>query len=248
MQRSSTPAQADTPSAGPTFHYQPLVVVLCGVVGGIVLDRLWPLRCQVWWCGSFAALLCWLLLAKLGWIRLASLALLISLGCLAGGWHHFRWNLFPANDLAAWARESPQPVALRGLALTGPRLVPAPPFNPMVAMAAGDSSRLTVNVTSVRDGLRWKPAGGHATLVVEGHLLGVHAGDQIEVYGMLSRSGPAANPGDLDFAAIARARRCRCLLRSNYPDCVRVLATGGWSFHRAIDELRLGEVELSGDT
>lgn len=239
MHVRAAPASSHLKPAAPSFHYQPLVIVLCGVVAGILVDRGYPLSCAAWWGGSAAALCLWFVLLVMHLPRVANAALLVGLGCLAGGWHHFHWNLFPAGDIATWASETPRPVAVRGVAITGSRRIPAPPFDPLVAFSSGDRTRIDLRPTEIRDGLTWVPCAGRATLVVEGHVLGVHAGDTLEVFAMLSRSGPAANPGDLDFATLGRARRSRCLLRASFPDCVQIIGQGSrWSVTRWIDELR----------
>ncbi|HEX4613536.1 MAG TPA: ComEC/Rec2 family competence protein, partial [Urbifossiella sp.] len=68
-------------------------------------------------------------------------------------------------------------------------------------------------VTSVetRDG--WKPAGGRATLTVDGRLDGLHLGDTVEVVALLSLPNGPANPGEPDYAAMLLDRRITAVLR-----------------------------------
>jgi competence protein ComEC len=134
---------------------------------------------------------------------------------------------------------------LEAVALGAPRRVPAPPRDPLSTLPVGDRSRLEVVVSRIRDLKTWRPAGGCASLVVEGHLLGAQAGDRLLVFGRLAANRRPANPGEFDIAAHRRAERCLCEVRAGFPEAVTVIASGpAWSARRAIDHLRAGGAAL----
>ena len=228
--------------ARPAYH--PLVIVTAAVCAGMLFDRFAPLGIRAgliaWWLAAGAGLALWLVAWLLKRDRIATFALLFSLAALGGGWHHHRWCLFPENDLANFARGGSQPVALEAIALSEPRIIPAPPREPLRAIPSGDRSRMDVEIVSVRDGRAWRPAAGRSRLTVDGHLLGVHAGDRLTVFAQLAKTDSPRNPGEIDFAAHARADRRRSVLNTSYPDCVTVSERAAtWSAAGAIDRLRL---------
>ncbi len=117
--------------------------------------------------------------------------------------------------------------------------MPAPPRDPLRTLPVGDRSRVELNVTRIRDGKNWRPASGLATLIVEGHLLGVGAGDRLQVFGRLAATPQPANPGEFDYAAHNRAERRLCSVRAGFPAAVTITAPGPrWSLARLVDYLR----------
>ena len=98
--------------------------------------------------------------------------------------------------------------------------MPAAAFDPMRAIPSGDSSRVEVRLTAIRDGEEWRGASGNAVFVVHGHLVGVRDGDEIEVLGHANRMRSPDNPGQTDFAAHYRADRFLCHVQAKSPDAV----------------------------
>ncbi len=218
---SATPGEAQ-----PTTRYQPLVAVLVALAGGIAADRYGSYTPVAWWVAGVVAWTVWLLLWRSGWTRLAAVSLLLAVACMGGTWHHLRWKCFDADELARAARVGNRPVCVEAVAVTGPRLIPAPPLNPMRIIPKGDESRLTVRIVRVRNAASWQPASGRATVTVEGQLLGVNPGDRLRIFAQMSRPAAPQNPGQFDLAAHQRADRKLCVLRASYPDCASVLARG----------------------
>ncbi|MBN2023131.1 MAG: ComEC/Rec2 family competence protein [Pirellulales bacterium] len=219
---TTTPVGEPSPR-GPSARYQPLVAVLAAAAAGIAADGIWGLEWSVWWCLSGGACLVWVGLRRTRRDRPAALAILTAVAALAGGWHHQRWSLFPADDLGHFARDEAGPVCVEVVALSGTREVPAPPPDPMQVIPRGDKSRLILSVHGIRDGASWRSASGRVTLDVDGHLPGVHGGDRLRVFGQLSRPRGAQNPGERDYAAHMRADRRCCALRAECPDCVSIV-------------------------
>ena len=98
---------------------------------------------------------------------------------------------------------------------------------------------MLVEVTRIRDGADWRPAGGVCQLAVDGHVLGVHQGDLLRVFGQFARIAPPLNPGEFDFAEHARADRQLVRVRSSLPECVTILAPGSsWDPGQLLDAVR----------
>lgn len=226
--------------------YQPLIVVLAALCGGIVLDRHLPVSAVATLVTSLVCLLAWLLLwRRRGQDRWASPALLVALAMLGAAWHHTQWNLFSVHDLGTFAQGSDQPACVRARVASGPRRVPAPGFDPMRTMPMGDRTRLDLTVFEIRDDATWRRAGGTVTLIVDGHLLGVRAGDRVQVFGELAAIAPATNPGEFDFAQHVRGDRQLCSLRTAFPECVTLEHHGRrWNAAALVDQLRASSDRL----
>ncbi len=232
---TTPPASRNAPPA----NYQPLVVVFVAVAAGIVVDRTWPVLPMVWLGTALAGCCAWLALWLLAWNRSAAVALLLAAAAAGGAWHHLRWYIFADDDLFEFVANEPQPIAVRVVTLGEPRWVPAARFDPLRAIPSGESSRVEVRLTALRDGQQWRSASGQASLVVHGRLLDIRAGDELEVLGQASRMRPPDNPGSTDFAAHYRADRFLCHLRANSPEAVTVIRRGSpWTVTRALDATR----------
>lgn len=221
-------------------RYQPLILVASVVCAGIAWDRVVPLPFHAWLVAAVSALCVWFIFWRKRFNRLALFPLAICLLAVGGAWHHLHWHLFHEVDLGAFVagRDEPQPVCVEVVACTAPRLSPAPPEDPLRATQIGDRSRLEVDVLALRDGQKWRKIAGRTELVVEGHLLGVHAGDHLRVTAMLFAMPDPQNPGEFDFARHARVDRRRCQLRAESPACVTLTSEEGWSLYRLLDGIR----------
>jgi len=220
-------------------RYYPLVITAAAACAGIVADRHAGLPLGVWLAAAVAAWIAWLALWRRGWDRAAGAVLLAAVAGWGGAWHHGRWSLFAEDDLGFYAREEQEPACVEAMALDTARRLPAPRPDPMRAIPAGDRTMLELAVLAVRDGADWQPASGRARLLVDGHLLGVHAGDRIRVFAQLAAPSPPQNPGEFDYAAHARADRRKSVLRAEFPDCVTAVAPAGWaSWRRWLDAAR----------
>ena len=170
----------------PAAGYQPLVIALAVVCAGIVLDRFHPLAFCAWWSAAAVGWIAWLLLWRRRRDRAATAALLVCLAATGGAWHHARWNLFGVDDLVLWPAKTPAPPASRPSRFSAPRRLPAPEFDPLRAIPTGDRSRLYVRIRGVRDADDWLDASGRATVLIDGHLLGIRAGDRLRIFAQLS--------------------------------------------------------------
>jgi competence protein ComEC len=236
---STASSQAGRRSAAP--HYQPLMIVLVAVCGGIVVDRYGSLPLGLWWITAFVAWTAWLVLWRRKRDEAAGVMLWIAAAACGGAWYHCHWSLFAEDDLARFARRHPQPVCAEAVVVKGPQRLPAPSVGPMQVIPYGDRTRLEVQFVGLRDGDTWRPASGRARVSVDGHLLAVQVGDRLRIFGQVSTPSPACNPGAFDYAAYLRAARISAMVETPYPDCITVLDRpwfGGPA--RWIDRLRVG--------
>lgn len=206
--------------------YQPLVLVLAALAAGMVIDRSYPLGPYLWFGISTGCLFLWMVAWRMQRERLGSICLLAGVAAAGGTWHHDQWNLYRDDEVGLFVREEIRPVVLEGVAVTSPRWVPAPPLTAMRVIPKGDETELFLRVTAIRNGRTWQPASGNATVDIDGHLLGVRAGDKLRLFVLASRPRGTFNPGEFDFSKWERSRRVFCKLRGIFPESVQPLARG----------------------
>jgi competence protein ComEC len=245
-------------SAQASRRYQPLVIVTLAVAGGIIWDRYGPphILSDValtsgtgWFVASWLAcafcLAMWWLLWHRQHVRLAAFVLLFAAALAGAAWHELNWFLFDENEIGRYAAYEPAPVCIEAVASQSPVRISPPPPTPLRAIPVGERTRLLVDVTRIRDGRDWLPASGVCQITCEGHLLGIHPGDQLRVFGQVSRIALPLNPGEFDFAARARADGQFVRVRSSSPESVSTLSRGSdWRLTRIVDDLRVRAKQL----
>lgn len=207
--------------------YRPLawVAVVAGL--GIAADYYLPFArgggLFGWWWGSAFVSLAFAA-AAWQWRRwnLAAAALFCTAAAIGGLWHHWCWNYSADDDLVRFAREEPQPTCVE--AVVDGRVEVSPPADrsPLRAVPARTMSEATVRVVSIRDGQRWRPAGGLSRLRVAGVLEGVNSGDRVRVFAQFARLTPPLNPGEYDWAAAERRNWRLSELYCEDPRCVAI--------------------------
>lgn len=225
----------------PQVAYYPLVLLLCALAGGICVDRWHPLSAAGWWIVAAVALSAWFGIWILHRERTASWLLLVSVFATGGTWHHGYWRLYRADDIRRMVSEESRPACVEAIAITSPRWIPAPPADPLRTIPIDQRSELVVWLTAVRDGDRFRPASGWATLDVGGMLETVRAGDYVRIMAHAAQPRGPLNPGEFDFAAYERSRRVGCRMFAEFPASVQRLARGSpWSPRRWLADLRSG--------
>jgi competence protein ComEC len=241
-------------SAHNLCRYQPLVVLTLAVAAGMIWSRYasrlilssladsasdssWFL---VWWCLCAVVLVAWLFARHRQRDENAAWLLLVASALAGAAWHELSWFLYDAHEIGRYAAFEPAPTCVEAIALESPERVSAPPPTPLRAIPVGERSRLPIKLTRIRDGGEWQPASGVCQLSVEGHLLSVHQGDHLRVFGQLARISPQRNPGEFDFAAHARATRQMVRVRTKTPESVTTLEPGSaWNVAHILDWVRM---------
>ena len=220
-------------------QYCPLVVVLAACCAGVVIDRQFSWSLGVWLAIAAVGLLLWLP----AWYRrrefIAAAILSGALAGLGGAWNHVRWHYFSADEIGLFAQERQQPACLDAVAVTGPRLVPAPAYDPLRSLRPTDETRFAIRLLGIRDGDRWLPTAGGAQLSMIGRPPNVRAGDRLRILGHLSAPGPASNPGEVDYSELARGRDQMATVYVNHPEGISVVEpASGWSLTQFVESVR----------
>jgi len=222
---------------------RPLVVLAlalaagCAVPPGLAAADSANLGVIAWWSGSVGALAAWLVCRRLPcparWNHAAAAAALFAaVFCGGAAWATVCFDLFPAADIGWQFGDSPQPVALEGVVVSAPRSLPMSPSD-RFGIADAARSECVVRIVKLRERSRWRAASGLASVIIEGdhsrecpaHL---RPGSRIRLVGRGLRPAVAGNPGEFDFRARARARRCLAIVRVRKAADIRVLdATSG---------------------
>lgn len=222
-----------------TARHHPLLILLLAAAAGIVLDRYLPHGFAVWWMAAAASWLLWLVCWRWPGSRFAWPFLLLTTASLFAAWHHAQWNLFPPDELSRAATYDSQPVCLEAVALSNVRWLPAGVDDPLNVIPQGDRSRLLVQLLQARHRTHWQAVSGYAQLTIEGHLLGIQAGDRVRLTVLMQRVPPAQNPGEFDAALYQRVGRQLVRLNAPSPDCIERLQVGSYfDWRRRIEALR----------
>ncbi|NDC64665.1 MAG: ComEC family competence protein, partial [Planctomycetia bacterium] len=216
---------------------RPLVVVAAVLAIGCGLPAVAPAPAVAWWLAAVAWLAAWCGLTGRGRPRAAAVALCLAIACSGAAWSVARGRLFDSADLAWGLAETPVPVAIEGIVMESARPLPAAggPRGP----AQTPSSECLVDVRAVRDGDRWRPAGGRAAVIVDGEPPSLVAGSRVRIVGRGVRPAGPLNPGEFDFRERSRAVRCLSIVRCHSAECIALLAgPHPLSPTAAIDRLR----------
>jgi competence protein ComEC len=223
---------------------RPLVAVAAAfgagaAAAGVALAQLAATASLPCWLAAVAGCGIWWQAHRRQQERLAGRALLAATFLAGAGWGAARWDLFPATDLAWQLGFSPEPVALRARIVESPRLLAPAADDQRRAAAIGPASACLVAIEELRDGDRWRAAGGRATVIVRDEPTNLAVGSRVQIFGRALRPMAALNPGEFDFAARARAERCLSIVRVDSWNCVTSLTRPpSWSLTAALDRLR----------
>ncbi|MEN6451359.1 MAG: ComEC/Rec2 family competence protein [Thermoguttaceae bacterium] len=253
---NAEPSETDRPRPP---AYQPLVLVLTAVAGGILFDSVWPLQLWCWACLAVVCLAAW---AGIAWrsfrrmeeaasgnvrpatsavLAIGSFTVLLAVAAAAGAWHHCRWSLCGDDDLGRYARLKRVPVCVEAIALGSPRQMPRAAFDPMQGIPRNEEiSRLAVDLVTLRNGSTWQSVSGRATLLVIGPRPQLMAGDRMRCFVQLSVPSGPRNPGGFDLAARDRGEGILSGLQAEVPECLSVTESGRWlSVTRLLDTVRM---------
>src|SRR5436190_19414740 len=129
-------------AAAPTYY--PLVVLICALAAGIVVDRWLSLPAEVWWLLGTGAVVFWLGVWFVRRKQAASWVLMASVLATGGAWHHAYWRLYAADEISRMVQEEARPVCVEAIAITSPRWIPAPTPTPLRTIPQGERSELVI--------------------------------------------------------------------------------------------------------
>jgi len=200
--------------------YRPVVPLALAVAAGILADRWFSVTWQVWLLAmAGSGLLAWLTGRSLQ--RLSGICLLFSLACGSAAWHQYDWDWFPADNLAFRLDRESRPVCLRAQLVSSPRLLPAE-HDPLCSFPQQQMSSVQVSLLALRQGNRWQPASGGASLWVTGRLDHVACGDRVELLAFARQTVDLA-AGRQVSSNRGRSRRELVRLRAISPAAVQLL-------------------------
>lgn len=228
------------PHEGRVLPPAPLLSLASALAVGILVDHwLLALSGRSWWLLAAGLWAAWLAAWRMDRLLCGCGLLLGSVVALGAAWHHAWWRVYPAEEISLALEEGEQPVCLEGIALTGPRHVPAPPPSPLRVIPLADRTTLWLEACALRVGRTFRPASGQLQVIVAGKLTEVQAGDHLRLWGMASRVPAPLNPGEIDLARLARSRRCLVQLHVASPEAVAFVSRGSaWSWRRHVGQWR----------
>ncbi len=210
---------------GAPAPYQPMLSVVLALSTGIMIDRFLYIHWHFWLLVALIGLLTSFSTRRRHY-RIAVTALLASILTLAAVWHQLDWAWYGQDHLAFRLDEKSSPVCLDADVLSSPRLLAAPPIDPLCSFPQQQMSRMRLRIRRIRDGDCWAEASGEATLLVAGDVPHVRCGDLVRIFAFARRPRGRLNPGS-DGQQGMRGRREIFQLRATAPEALQRLHRGG---------------------
>lgn len=207
------PPGPDPPPRAARRRFAPLAPVLGATAVGIVVDRFASPCSTIAWVAA-AALAAGLASLSLARSAVSHGAILLAIGALGAGWHHYRWDDLDPLDLARSLSTEPSPAWVRGLIVESRGIRESNGFGRGQRVLR---SRFVIELTAVNDRGAWRPARGRAMMSVDGDAADTHAGQAVEAAGKLRRVPGPLNPGEFDYQAHLRGEGIRLLLVVDEP-------------------------------
>jgi competence protein ComEC len=215
--------------------YQPFSLLLMASILGILADKFICVSPKFWLIVAVFSFFVSLIFHCRNNVIFSTVFLFLFCFCLFGFWHYERWNCFPSDDLGFYAIEGGYPVGVRVLVSELPRLVPASADN-----FIEDEPRtiFTVRAQEIRDGRDWKKVSGNVLVTINGDCTKLNPGNEVVIFGELSKPVKPKNPDDIDIAANLRSQRILCVIHCKSPDAVVFISSGKGSVTKALGIIR----------
>lgn len=217
------------------FWRAPLVPVAGSATAGLLASRYLHVPPWLFWSIFAGGLILWWVARQADrWRSGPPWGLWLAAAALAGVYHHLYREVYPADDIAAFATDAPQAWRLRAWVLQEPVFRPAK-ASALTHMQPLPTTSLLIRVDSIETSAGWIPASGKVRVTIEGHLEGIHAGDALEIFGQLSLPPLPDNPGQTNWRAVYRDERITAVLRVRHsPATVTRWEAGRWQSWRGI--------------
>lgn len=163
--------------------------------------------------------------------RACAAALLVAAVALGGAWMTFRVREVPASSLARLVPpDSPSLVRVEGVLERDAQRTESPSGPLIVPMNSGDVVRLDVRLALAQTDAGWQPVSGRVIARVPGlDAAAWTSGTPVRLTGRLLPPQPPGNPGEPDFAALARQRHVAGTLFVPTPELVEHAALPSWT-------------------
>jgi competence protein ComEC len=235
------------PTARAQFARAPLVPVAVAVTVGVLTDRFLGLSAGQMAIVFALGLAAWFCFRERNG-PVAKFGLLVCWAGLAGSYHHYSRNFADTDDIGRLVTDPPGLVRFRGVLVEEPVVVRLSREDPFVPTWKADRGTALVACRSVLLADGWRPASGRIKLTVDrgidpsqpSALDDLRIGDEIETTGFLHTPRGPANPGETDFADLARDRRVSAEVRvSKSTDAVvRIERSSGMSLNGTLAAVR----------
>lgn len=221
----------------------PAAILVAASVIGIVADRFFSIRLDLWISLAIISIVAWICLHRFerrmersqpslagAAIRLPrfyyamSGTLLSGWICLFGAWHHWRWECHAPNDIVNFAGEESRIVRVTGKVTETPWIVHLSEGD-FASWRNPDRTIFAIACTSIVSDSSVVSVAGRARVTIEGALPELSYGDLIECSGELFRPAEPANPGDFDQRAFLQSKGMSAVIRSNHIEAIRVIST-----------------------
>jgi competence protein ComEC len=225
------------------FATAPLAPGAAGALVGILVDRTDSVPLAAAFVVSVAGVLLAVLMRKL-----AMLGIAIAACGLAAAHHHLHRHQFDADDIGQTAAENGQLVRIRGFIDEVPavRLAGRSEFSGGLQRHDRGQTVLAVSQVEASDG--WVNANGRALVVVDRIVAdaaqpffhGLTLGDEVELFGQLTKPTGPSNPGERDYSLYLQDRRIRAVVHVHRGDdgVTRLKPAEGFQFARWLAQLR----------
>jgi competence protein ComEC len=190
----------------------PFLLLTGAVTAGIVADRFSHTNLALDLAVVTLGLAAWAFSFRRQKPEIAIGCLLLVSGGLGAAYHHFRHDVFAADDIGWHATPEARPIQARGVLDEEPAILAQQAANPLTSVPHGDSTVAVISVSQIRSGDDWHAASGRARLTVAGHLHDIHGGDEVEIVGRLIAPRRPENPGEADYAGFLQDRGIRALI------------------------------------
>lgn len=218
--RSISPQSDDLGDPARSRRYTPLLTIAFAFAVGISLDRWLGVPVALSWAAVLTALLAWWNEWRSSRFGSSTVCLLLAIASVGAASHHDAWRWYAGDEIGLRVTTDRTPVALDAELLAAPIVLPAPPQTPLSPFPATDRTRLELRVIGVRHRKEWQVATGETTAFVDGVVAGFKPGDKIRLFGFAARIAPPSNPGEPDFAAMARREHRLVRVQGEFAACV----------------------------
>ena len=204
---------------------EPLVPPAIGLTVGIFLDSVVSI--------PFPAALAVMLAAGAMLLRLGRriavghVAVALAAAALGATLHDLHFRHWPDDHLVRYTNDEPAPARVVGVVVRGPLIAPLSTGH-ITWIRQLPRTRLLIEAQQVEGVAGPVPASGLVAVVVREPVLGISAGDQVELFGTLHRPVPPANPGERDWTLISRRNGVLVGMSCEHASNVTVLASPDW--------------------